>query len=199
MTDRDWDIRRLRDLPTRADGAVQALYWQAFRRKLNRLFGPDRRGLALLARVASRDHALVATTAAGEVIGMAGFRDANGGFAAFDPAALQAVYGRRGAAVRAWLFERIADEESGDRLIVDGLAVAPGWRGRGIGTALIHALKDEARHNGQQAVRLDVASNNPRARALYARLGFRVLRHDRHWLLWPMFGITAMTVMLCEV
>jgi ribosomal protein S18 acetylase RimI-like enzyme len=54
-----------------------------------------------------------------------------------------------------------------------GLAVRPQHRGRGIGTAMLHALLARAadRH---PAVSLSVSADNPAVR-LYERLGFRVV------------------------
>jgi ribosomal protein S18 acetylase RimI-like enzyme len=57
------------------------------------------------------------------------------------------------------------------------IEIHPGHQGRGIGTRLITALIDEARRNGQDLA-LDVLVANPRARALYQRLGLtEVARH----------------------
>ena len=57
------------------------------------------------------------------------------------------------------------------------IEILPGHQGRGIGTRLISALIDEARHKGQDLV-LDVLTSNTRARALYQRLGMtEVARH----------------------
>jgi GNAT superfamily N-acetyltransferase len=50
------------------------------------------------------------------------------------------------------------------------IEVHPSYQGRGIGTRLISALIDEARHKGQDLV-LDVLTVNHRAQALYRRLG----------------------------
>ncbi|MFI6372976.1 GNAT family N-acetyltransferase [Streptomyces sp. NPDC050546] len=45
-------------------------------------------------------------------------------------------------------------------------------RSRGIGSALIRAAEELARERGRTAVGLGVADDNPRAAALYARLGY---------------------------
>ena len=57
------------------------------------------------------------------------------------------------------------------------IEIHPSHQGRGIGTRLVTALVDEARRNGQDLT-LDVLAVNPRARALYQRLGLtEVYRH----------------------
>jgi ribosomal protein S18 acetylase RimI-like enzyme len=51
------------------------------------------------------------------------------------------------------------------------IGVTPGSRRRGVGTALLGALIDEARHLGIPSLSLSVETDNP-ARSLYQRLGF---------------------------
>jgi ribosomal protein S18 acetylase RimI-like enzyme len=57
------------------------------------------------------------------------------------------------------------------------VAVDPEHRGRGIGTALIEALRERARAEGFSALSLSVEKDNPVIR-LYERLGFERLRLD---------------------
>jgi ribosomal protein S18 acetylase RimI-like enzyme len=57
------------------------------------------------------------------------------------------------------------------------IAVDPGHRGLGIGTALLEALRDRARSAGVSALSLSVEEDNPALR-LYERLGFERLRLD---------------------
>lgn len=55
-----------------------------------------------------------------------------------------------------------------------GIAVAPGWRGRGVGTALMRAAEDWARAHGAERMVLDLNSANAGALRLYERLGYTV-------------------------
>ncbi len=52
------------------------------------------------------------------------------------------------------------------------LIVRENWRGKGIGTALIRQLIEIARQLGLREVEIGGAEANPRALALYRRLGF---------------------------
>jgi ribosomal protein S18 acetylase RimI-like enzyme len=56
---------------------------------------------------------------------------------------------------------------------ISDLIVAADARSQGIGTAIIRDLVDRARHWPMSQVEIGVAINNPRAHALYRRLGFK--------------------------
>jgi RimJ/RimL family protein N-acetyltransferase len=53
-----------------------------------------------------------------------------------------------------------------------GMMVADGWRGRGVGTALVAACVDWARTMGAHKLVLDVWPHNDAAIALYRKFGF---------------------------
>jgi ribosomal protein S18 acetylase RimI-like enzyme len=55
---------------------------------------------------------------------------------------------------------------------ISNLIVAEGWRGRGIGTAIIERLLSIIRERGYADVEIGAAVSNPRALALYRSLGF---------------------------
>ena len=55
-----------------------------------------------------------------------------------------------------------------------GLAVAPAWRGRGVGTALLAAAEDWARAQGAERMMLDLDVHNSGAQRLYERVGYQV-------------------------
>ena len=73
-------------------------------------------------------------------------------------------------------FYRAAAPEGADPaecdLVID-VSLLPPWRGRGLGTALLHAAMASAAARGR-AVALHVLLSNVRARRLYERLGFAV-------------------------
>lgn len=55
------------------------------------------------------------------------------------------------------------------------LAVHEAWQGLGVGTELVRQLEDRARALGFARCGLEVEHDNPRAAALYRRLGYRPL------------------------
>lgn len=53
-----------------------------------------------------------------------------------------------------------------------GIAIHPDWRDQGLGARLLRSALDAAWEFGYLRVELGVFSHNPRARALYRKLGF---------------------------
>ena len=91
------------------------------------------------------------------------------------PQAVDAIIEVLGIAVGRLYVDRV----QGTLHLVD-ISLLPEYRGRGIGTALIRALLDEAA-SVSGAVKLSVAASNP-ARRLYERLGFRTVGSDGIYL-----------------
>jgi len=55
---------------------------------------------------------------------------------------------------------------------IHDLAVLPGYRGRGVGRALLGAVEEHARRRGCCKLTLEVQDDNAPARTLYQRFGF---------------------------
>ncbi|MCU9950830.1 GNAT family N-acetyltransferase [Pseudomonas sp. PDM13] len=89
-------------------------------------------------------------------------------------------YGFGAAAVirRGLQLERIIQPPPAATCYLAHLGVAEGLTGQGIGQRLIDHLLHLGRHDGLQRAALDVSAANPRAQALYERLGF-VVEHER--------------------
>ena len=81
---------------------------------------------------------------------------------------------------------------------VDGVAVADGFRGKGIGTGLLAALEERAMGKGMETITLEVIDSNPRAEALYRRLGFRTVSTAKLWPFNRIFGFPFKASLLME-
>jgi ribosomal protein S18 acetylase RimI-like enzyme len=69
-------------------------------------------------------------------------------------------------------------EYGGQDAFVDELFVLPDYRGRGAGSTAVEFAADHCRTVGVHAIHLEVDHDNPRAQALYRRLGFN--EHERY-------------------
>jgi ribosomal protein S18 acetylase RimI-like enzyme len=87
----------------------------------------------------------------------------------FDPPRTQIVE-VAGEAAGAVVVDEITEE-----IVLEYVALLSRYRGSGIGTAIVHRLLDRAAR-ARKPLTLRVLRTNPRARALYERLGFRVVR-----------------------
>jgi len=170
-----------RTLPEHLRDAGVILFEEAFGEKM-RTAVPDRdKRMAYMRRVYSETHVVVATRD-GELLGMAGLSTKDGTYRgglmdiAWDPRRHSDLLGFPGS-IRAVLGLRMAAHRPAlGELYVDGIAVAPEVRGRGIGTRLLAEVAAIARESSMRWVRLDVVDTNPRAQALYERLGYKVIR-----------------------
>lgn len=172
------------------------LYWEAFGPKLGRVLGPRARAMAFLDRVIEAEQCVVALDADGALLGLAGFRTTGGGFAGGTVADLRAIYGQFGAFWRGGLLLALSRDAQPGCFLMDGICVTAAARGRGVGTALLSALYDEAAALGYRSIRLDVIDSNIRARELYLREGFMPTRTARLGLLRHAFGFASSTTMI---
>ncbi len=185
-------------LPEGLEAAAARLYWAAFGAKLGRLMGPEARALGFLTATISHDRMLAALDGAGGLLGIAAYKIAGRGFSAGGLRDFWRHYGA-GTLWRApplLLLERKAPPGV---LQMDGICVAPGARGQGVGTGLLEALFGFAAEQGLKRITLDVIDSNPRARALYERLGFQPVETTHLGPLRHLFGFAASTRMEREL
>ncbi len=175
---------------------IAALYCEAFGAKLGRVLGPERKALALVARVADPAYVLCARDGDGALLGLVGFRTRKGTFVGGGFGDMAAIYGGFGAIWRSGLMAALERRADGRNLILDGICVAAEARGRGVGTALLEAIARRALDDGYEGVRLDVIDSNERARALYERRGFTAVGEERLGPLTPVFGFRSATTMV---
>lgn len=172
-----------------------ALFWQAFAAKLGKVMGPDEKGLAFFEIALNPDFALVARDETGRILGLAGFKTRDGAFAGGNMSDLARVYGWFGAIWRALVLSVLERELKPGVFQMDGIFVAAEARGKGVGTALLNAIKREARNHNMSEVQLDVIDTNPRARSLYEREGFQPLGQEKTGPLKYLFNFSSATKM----
>jgi len=76
--------------------------------------------------------------------------------------------------VRGLKIEKLVKPPTGTLHYVAHLGVDPEFRSRGIGIQLVERLLAMGREKGRTTAALDVSVENPRAQALYERIGFHV-------------------------
>ncbi|MEL6769115.1 MAG: GNAT family N-acetyltransferase [Pseudomonadota bacterium] len=188
-------VRLQRGLPTGTRRQAAVLYWAAFKGKLGRILGPERLGMDFIERGLDPAHAITAVDANGRLLGIAGFKTESGALIGGGLGALTVVYGPFGALWRAPLLAALERPLEPGILLMDGIAVAEAARGQGIGSALLARVAEEGRARGARAIRLDVIDGNPRARALYERLGFEAAETNEVGILSSVLGFRSATVM----
>lgn len=153
---------------------VGALYWSAFGRKLRVAFPDPASGRSFVTENLRPDRTLVARVD-GEVAGICGFHENGHGAADLSWHALRKRFGARTATRGLLALAPLHPGERSGILVLDGICVDAEQRGRGIGTALLAAAEAHAAARGDREVQLSVVDTNPRAEALYRRLGYRVV------------------------
>lgn len=192
------DLVILRDVPAAGRDRVAALYADAFRAKLRPALGDGPLVLAVLADTLREDRALCAVRD-GKVVGVLGFHAGQDGAFDIRHRHLASVCSGWSAWLRLLLLAPLDRHARDGELLLDGVCVGASVRGRGIGTALLTAAVDLARDRAATSVRLSVIDSNPRARALYERLGFTAVRTERTGLLRGLYGFASVTEMVLAV
>lgn len=189
-------MRVVLGLPGTLRREAAGLYWQAFGAKLGRVLGPEARALDFLEAAILPGHAIVALDEDGGLLGLIGFKTPDGAFADGSYGMLRRVYGVWGGLWRGMALGLLSREVDNARFLIDGLCVADAARGRGIGSRLLAEAMALARARDYGEIRLDVVVSNPRAQALYERLGFVALHTERLGPLRHLFGFEAATTMV---
>lgn len=168
-------------LPDELREQAVALFEQAFGYKMSTAIRDRQRRMAFMTR-AYRARNVIVARQGDRLLGMAGLSSRGepyrGGVVdvSWDPRPYVDLLGWIGAMWAVWSMRLGSHSPAGDEIYVDGIAVSPEARGLGLGTRLLAEIAELARRNGKRFVRLDVIDANPRAQALYERVGYRVTR-----------------------
>lgn len=163
--------------------AAAALYWRHFGHQILPVPTAHRQGVALVRKAIRPDHAVVALSAHGRLIGIMGLRDADGGLLNPDADSFLAVWGRAEGRLRHLATRLYRAGAATDDLVIDGIAIRPEWRRRGIARLLIRYASARARNQGRAGLRVEVAADNPGGLSAWRAMGFAALPPQR--LGWP--------------
>lgn len=176
--------------------AAAGLYDDAFAGKFAVAIKDQEKRRRVLAEAFMLEYAVSATV--GEtLVGLAGFHTAQGALTHGMTAGLLFDHLGVAAGLRAAVvFSLYARHPQASELLMDGIAVRPGMRGKGVGTRLLDELKRFAGDNGLTRIRLDVIETNPAARRLYERQGFVPIRTERFSWMRGLLDFGASTTMV---
>lgn len=176
-------IHLLQDLPPHLHTAAAAFYWRHFGNQVLPFPARARQGIRLIRAAMRADHTLVALSSRGQLVGIAGLRDTDGGILTAGSHQFRTVWGNAHGCLH-HLGTRLyrAGPPTPD-LVIDGIAIHPAWRRRGIARVLVRTVADHARTRGHMALRAEVADANRAGLAAWYAMGFS--GHMRHRLGWP--------------
>lgn len=183
-----------RGIPAGAERRAAELYWDAFGRKLGPALNPPDKAVPFIAAHLNADRAVCALLD-GQLVGLAGYQLGGRALTGGSASAVLRAYGLLGGVHRLLILALFERRPAPGQLVMDGIAVAPDVRGRGVGSLLIEEVAAVAAEQGCREVRLDVIDTNPRARALYERRGFTAVRTERTPYLRGLLGFGAVTTM----
>ncbi|HET6859008.1 MAG TPA: GNAT family N-acetyltransferase [Streptomyces sp.] len=187
-----------RGLPAGAELRAAELYWEAFGRKLGPALNPPEKAVEFIAAHLNADRAVCALID-GRLAGIAGYQLAGRSLTGGTWRDVLHAYGRVRGLHRLLILAVFHRGSAPRRLVLDGIAVGAEVRGAGIGGQLIEEVAALAAENGCREIRLDVIDVNPRARALYERRDFHVVRTEKTPYLRGLLGFGAVTTMYRRV
>ena len=194
------EFRISNELPDELRPQVAEIYFNAFEGKIGGILKRDGTAQKFIASIMNPDHALFALSKDGkEVLGVAGFKTGDGSFTQGKFSDMAWHYGFFGALWRGTILSLLERKLQPGELQMDGIAVSENARGLGIGTALLNETFKEAEKRGLNAVSLDVIDSNPRAKALYERMGFETVGTEELGLFSMIFGFEKADKMIKQL
>jgi ribosomal protein S18 acetylase RimI-like enzyme len=181
------------------DTAIK-LFHEAFGKKIALAVPEEEKQLKLISNSLQLDYAIGAFSNE-QLIGIAGFNIPKGSFTGgkvglFGLIALLGFFRGIKAAIILSLYER---QPHPGELVMDGLSVHASARGQGIGSGLLKAIQAYATEQGYTSIRLDVIDTNPRAKKLYERTGFKVVKTENFPLLQKHLGFSGSSTMIYNI
>lgn len=188
-------IRLLENLPAGLFNDSAALFLSALADKLVPVYGVGPRARHALACGFNR-HMCICAVENDRLVGILGIKTEAEGFMNVRLSTLQPFYCVIGSLWRLVLLSFLEHAPTAGEAYIDGVAVSPAYRGKGVGRGLIAALERWAIERGLSMIRLEVLNTNPRAEKLYRHLGFEAVQSHTVWPMGTLFGFRSSKVMI---
>ncbi|WP_286269101.1 GNAT family N-acetyltransferase [Thalassotalea hakodatensis] len=182
-------------LPRHLKSEAAILYDEAFGKKLSVAVKSENKRVALIQRSLRSEFAIVAISE-NKLLGIAGFHTENGSLT--NGITYKNLLSELGFIKGNWaaiIFSFYERKPKKSELLMDGIVVHTDSRGKGIGSKLLEKVADYAQENHFKSVRLDVIDTNPKAKVLYKRKGFVVVKTEYYPYLKRFLGFSGSTTM----
>jgi ribosomal protein S18 acetylase RimI-like enzyme len=189
--------RCLNHLPSELKNSAACLYVDALKDKVTPIFGGSSRARRVLVRGLVPDHCLTAFWN-DNFVGLLGIQNKNGGLFNISLNAMIREYGLLRGVYRYFGLCLLHHINESDEWYVDGVAVDEKMRGKGVGTGLLGYLEFLAKEKGVKKITLEVIDSNPKAMALYNRLGFIKTNQSNVWPFNHIYKFPFKTVTMME-
>ncbi len=178
------------------------LFALAFKKKLVNILGNTEQVIALLKDNFCLNQAITAVTENGEIVGIAGFQIKKVPLINLKYHDFVNYFGVVKGSYKFLLIYLIFDrkQDNKNQLLLNGIVVKDGFRGHGIGQKLIHELQVYAMNKNMDSIKLDVIDENPKAKKLYEKLGFRSVKHIKvPSFISRLINVTGVTTMIKKI
>ncbi|MCL5073128.1 MAG: GNAT family N-acetyltransferase [Actinobacteria bacterium] len=170
------------------------IFYDAFERKIRALIKSKEKAISIYSNSLKNDHVFYALLN-GNIVGLIGLHYKNKTFLDLKYGDIRKYFNP----LRSYFIYRICKLASpkikDDVLRIDSIAVDKSIRSQGIGTLLINKVFEFAKNEGFKEVILEVVNTNPKAKALYERIGFREKKIVRYYFLTRSAGFSSEYVM----
>ncbi len=182
-------------LPEQFRSDAADLYDEAFGKKFSVAERCDENRLLLLNNCLMLKYAIVAMSG-NKLIGIAGIHIPSGSLTG--GITYRKLLSQLGFIKGNWaalIFSIYERKPTPGELIIDGIAVQAEARGKGIGSRLLEEISNYAKKHEFNRIRLDVININPKAKKLYRKKGFKIVKIEYFPYLRWLLGFSGYTTM----
>lgn len=166
------------------------IIYDSFEHKLRYTLGPRDKAIAFIATQINDKFALVALKDS-KIIGIAGARTTEGELVDIELITWLRTYHIRVLRSLIVALPFFLDLKQKGVFELNYLSVTEEARGHGVGTHIVREFIRYAKSKGFHLVLLEVVDENVRAKALYERLGFKTVKHEK--VPWPWSSLLGFT------